>query len=227
MSRSEPVSRRERPAKPALSRAAIVDAAMKVLEQDGIGKLTMRRVAAELDTGPASLYVYVANTTELHALLLDRLLGSLDLTWDEVEPWRDRLHRVLADYVELVSREAGLARAALFVWPDGPHYLDLVELILRLLLAAGVDERTAAWGVDLLLQHAGASVAEWSTRAADSGQRLEDVAAQLDAADSERNPVLGSFDTALFTQGHHTTRTLWALEAVITGILDVRFPSAS
>lgn len=225
MSLPEPVSRRARPAKSALSRAAIVDAAMSVLEQDGMGKLTMRRVAAELDTGPASLYVYVANTSELHALLLDRLLGRLDLTWDEAEPWRDRLHRVLADYVELVSQEAGLARAALFVWPEGPHYLDLVELILRLLLAAGADARTAAWGVDLLLQHASASVAEWTTRAADSGQHLEDVAAHLAAADPQRNPILGSFDAALFTAGHHTTRTRWALEAVITGILDA--PSSS
>lgn len=200
---------------------------MTVLEQDGMGKLTMRRVAAELDTGPASLYVYVANTTELHALLLDRLLGRLDLTWDEVEPWRDRLHRVLADYVELVSQEAALARAALFVWPDGPHYLDLVELILRLLLAAGVDDRTAAWGVDLLLQHTSASVAEWATRAADSGQQLEHVAATLGAADPRRNPVLGSFDAALLTEGHHATRTRWALEAVITGILGVSTSSPS
>jgi len=39
----------------------------------------MRRVAQALDTGPASLYVYVANTAALHAAVLDELIGSLQV----------------------------------------------------------------------------------------------------------------------------------------------------
>ncbi|WP_222843985.1 TetR/AcrR family transcriptional regulator [Cellulosimicrobium sp. CUA-896] len=81
-----PISRRDRPAKPALSREAIVAAALHVLKRDGAEKLTIRRVADELDTGPASLYVYVKNVTVLHALLIDGLLADLDLAWDGAEP---------------------------------------------------------------------------------------------------------------------------------------------
>lgn len=219
VSRAEPISRRERPAKPALSRTAIVDAAILVLERDGADKLTMRRVAAELDTGPASLYVYVKNTAALHALLVDRLLGDLDLAWDEAEPWRERLHRVLSDYVSLLSRRAELARTALFVWPDGPNYLDLIELLLRLLRAAGADTRTATWAVDLLLQHASSAAAEWAARAAGTGQDLDDLTATLESADPGRHPVLAAIDPALFTSGDHADRARWAIDALIDGIL--------
>src|SRR4051794_14333618 len=60
-----PRSRRERPAKPPLSREAIVAAALDIARTEGVEALSMRRVAQALDTGAASLYVYVADRREL------------------------------------------------------------------------------------------------------------------------------------------------------------------
>ena len=54
-------------------------AAVEILQAEGLERVTMRRLAEKLDTGPASLYVYVRNTDELHAAILDELLGSVDL----------------------------------------------------------------------------------------------------------------------------------------------------
>ncbi|OUC75744.1 TetR/AcrR family transcriptional regulator [Gordonia lacunae] len=221
MPKADPVSRRERPAKPALSRSAIVDAAVALLEREGVDKVTMRRVAAELDTGPASLYVYVRNTASLHALILDRLLGGLDLEWDGSEPWRARLTRVMTDYTDLLAQRAALARAALFVWPDGPNYLDLLELLLRLLDAAGADARTSAWAVDLLLQQAGASAAESATRALGTGQDLDDLTITLQSADPTRHATLCRIGTDLLLAGNSRERTQWAFDALIAGILSL------
>ncbi|MFD6620080.1 TetR family transcriptional regulator, partial [Streptomyces albidoflavus] len=50
-----PQSRRERPAKPALTREGIIDAAVLIMEEEGLQRVTMRRLAQALDTGPASL----------------------------------------------------------------------------------------------------------------------------------------------------------------------------
>jgi AcrR family transcriptional regulator len=50
---TSPRSRRDRPAKPALSREAIVDAGLAIVREEGIDALTMRRLAQALDTGPA------------------------------------------------------------------------------------------------------------------------------------------------------------------------------
>jgi AcrR family transcriptional regulator len=145
-----PVSRRERPAKPPLSRDAIVDVALRLMDADGLERLTMRKLAAALDTGPASLYVYVRNTAELHAAILDRLL--LDLEPPAEGDWRERLVAQFSDYTELLFRHPGLARSLVAVRPTGPQFLTFVDRALGELHRGRVPARQAAWGVDLLLQ---------------------------------------------------------------------------
>src|ERR1700731_3285778 len=100
VSRTRPVvSRRERPAKPALTREGIVATAVEVMQAEGLERVTMRRLAQELDTGAASLYVYLRNTAELHAAMLEQLLGQVDLgPVTEAGDWRDRLITILTSY---------------------------------------------------------------------------------------------------------------------------------
>ncbi|MFI0242443.1 FAD-dependent monooxygenase [Streptomyces sp. NPDC016845] len=126
---NSPRSRRERPAKPALSRDGIVAAAVHVLRTEGLGKVTMRRLAHELDTGPASLYVYVRNTDELHAAVLDALLAEVDLG-REVD---GRIHTYVAvrapeEWLGTIDfSDTGAARAAVLAlfdgWDDRPRAL--------------------------------------------------------------------------------------------------------
>ncbi|WP_181807292.1 TetR/AcrR family transcriptional regulator, partial [Streptomyces shenzhenensis] len=132
-----PRSRRERPAKPALTREGIVAAAVEILRTEGLQKVTMRRLAQELDTGPASLYVYVRNTAELHAAVLDELLGTVGPAPAE-GTWRERLEQVLVAYTTMLLEHPSLARSALTSWPSGPHYLNLIETLLGLLAEGGV-----------------------------------------------------------------------------------------
>src|SRR5258708_33807210 len=93
-----PRSRRERPAKPALTRQGIIDVALTILRDEGLNKVTMRRIAEALDTGPASLYVYVRNTTDLHVHILDALLAAVTEPLPAEGTWRDRLKQLLANY---------------------------------------------------------------------------------------------------------------------------------
>jgi AcrR family transcriptional regulator len=104
------VSRRNRPAKAPLSRDAIVSTALHILERDGLSGLSLRRVAAALDTGAASLYVYVANLEELHALMLDQALAAVQVTGAGSLPWRDRLKVFLLAYLHVLYNRQGLAQ---------------------------------------------------------------------------------------------------------------------
>ena len=144
-------SRRERPAKPALSRAGIIATAVAVMRAEGLEHVTMRRLAAELDTGPASLYVYLRNTAELHAAVLDELLGLVGLVPDRSAQWADTIVRMLWSYNGILSGHPGLARSALVTRPAGPNYLALVEGLLTLLREGGIPDAQSAWGVDILL----------------------------------------------------------------------------
>src|ERR1700742_5354932 len=100
----EPRSRRDRPAKPALPRPGIVAAAVEIMQAEGLAKVTVRRLAQDLDTGPASLYVYFRNTAELHAAILDELLGTVPPPSAEGD-WRQRLEKVLTEYTVILFQD--------------------------------------------------------------------------------------------------------------------------
>jgi AcrR family transcriptional regulator len=221
-----PVSRRERPAKPALTRQGIIDAALTILRDEGLNKVTMRRIAAALDTGPASLYVYVRNTADLHAQILDSLLGPVTPPPPEAGPWRDRLKTLLADYGQILFKHPEIARMALSTQPSGPNYLALVDAILALLVEGGVPDRTAAWGLDLLLLYPTAVAVEHtgpkpSAQAADERSALS---ARIATADPARYPHVSRLGDQLVS-GDASTRFDWALDVLLDGILAAASPA--
>ncbi|MFJ1730911.1 TetR/AcrR family transcriptional regulator [Streptomyces sp. NPDC088254] len=226
--RREPISRRERPAKPALSRRWIVDTAVRIMRAEGLGKVTMRRLAQELDTGPASLYVYVANTAELHAAVLDSLLGEVDLTGrDGGEDWREQLRAVMTSYTQVLFEHPQLARAALVARPSGENYLRLVERILDLLAQSGAGCEQVAWGVDKLLQDATATAAEHATREHDlaSEDDWNATVRALRAVDATTYPAITAHMPALIG-GSVPDRIRWSFDVLVNGITHTPVPGA-
>ncbi|MEV0275822.1 TetR/AcrR family transcriptional regulator [Streptomyces sp. NPDC050610] len=228
-----PRSRRERPAKPALSRDGIVSTAVGLMRAEGLGRVTMRRLAQELDTGPASLYVYVRNTAELHAAILDELLGAVDLSPARTPgDWRERLVRVLTSYTEVLFENPGLAQSALVARPSGQHYLDLLEALLSLLDEGGVPAGQAAWAVDLLLQHGTATAAEHAAgNGAGNGATArkgewDAVAAALRDVSEQTHPRLAALGTELLS-GTGPDRLAWGFHLLINGTLHTPRPDAA
>lgn len=226
---NSPVSRRERPAKPALTREGIVTTAVAVMRSEGLEKVTMRRLAQELDTGPASLYVYVRNTAELHAAVLDEMLGAVDLRPVKARgDWRERLAQVLSSYTAVLFEYPGLARSALVARPCGRCYLDLIEALLALLAEGGVPADRAAWGVDLLLQFATATAAEQSTRdaASNAQEEMDALAAAVHDSSPLTHPHVAALaDELLSGTGEH--RLTWGFRVLINGILQTGRPDMS
>lgn len=218
-----PRSRRERPAKPALTYEGIVATAVRLMQSEGLQRVTMRRLAQELDTGAASLYVYVANTAELHAAILEELLGAVDLGPARADggadgDWRDRLATLLGSYTGVLLEHPSLAHSALVARPSGPHYLALVEAVLELLHQGGVPDAQAAWGVDVLLQVATATAAEQSARrraaaAEDEQNALVDA---LRLAPAQTYPRIAAIGPDLHS-GTPGQRLSWIFRMVING----------
>ena len=149
---SEPVSRRERPAKPPLSRGAIVDAALALAEREGVQRVTLRAVARQLDTGPASIYVYFANRDELLGRMLDRALADVPASAVRSKRWRRRLLDLYAATVQALDRYPGLARVGLEADSlGGPGAQAITENAMALMRTRDLPEPTAAWGCDALL----------------------------------------------------------------------------
>jgi AcrR family transcriptional regulator len=221
---TEPRSRRARPAKAPLSRDLIVETALRILDRDGIDALTMRRVAQELDTGPASLYVYIENRDQLLKLVLDRVIGEVELPGPDAGDWRARLQALVASSVAVLARRRGLALVALATIPTGPNALAITEAMLNLLREGGVDAASSAWGVDLLASYVSATAAEQSmyNDMMAEGQTEAGLLSQVDSAfralPLDRYPAVVAM-RGLLLSGSGEERQQWGIDVILNGLL--------
>lgn len=213
------VSRRSRPAKAPLSRDVIVSTALELLGKDGLSGMSLRRVAAALDTGPASLYVYIANLDELYGLMLDQALAAVTLP-DVGLPWRDRLKNYLASYLDVLSECRGLAEVAMSTVATGANTLRMWEGLLGLLKEGGFDDTKLVAGVDMLVLYTTTIAAEEGHRQA-VGQDNGRVPNALAAVSGEQFPlVAGLFQQGGFSAGgDDEERFRWALDVIIDGLM--------
>jgi AcrR family transcriptional regulator len=124
--------------------------ALRILREEGLEAVTMRRLAAELDTGPASLYVYIGGRAELRAALLDRVTSAIPLEKPDPIRWRAQLHALLSACLRVLAEHPGLAGVSVANPPVTPGPLRFAENLLGILLAGGVTPQDAAWACDIL-----------------------------------------------------------------------------
>jgi AcrR family transcriptional regulator len=218
---SRPRSTRDRPAKAPLSEDVILDVALRITREEGLDAVTMRRIATELDTGPASLYVYIAGRDELREAMLDRLTGMLELEPPDPVYWREQLHRVLLQTLHKLEEHPGLATVAVGTPTITPHVMGFLENLLSLLLAGGVREKDAAWAVDILLLIVTAAAVENEVHRARQDDKEEFVAgltAAFRSLPAERFPVIWSLMDDL-TAGDGDDRFIFGVDVFLDGLV--------
>jgi AcrR family transcriptional regulator len=213
-------SRRGGPVKEPLSRDAIVAEALRQLTTHGLDGMSLRKVATALDTGPASLYAYVEDLNELHALVLDRALAKASLREAKNASWRVRLHSVLRSYARVLIASPGLAQLAFGTIAVGPNALRVMEKLLTLLEEGGVDGPTGAWAVDLLVLYVTGIVAERG-KGVDPTAPKGAVARALTALSERDYPRLHAARAELLS-GTGEERFTWAVDVLLQGILQSR-----
>lgn len=126
----------------ALSRIDVLTEAVDILNQYGLGDLTMRRLASALSVRASALYWHFANKQELLAAVADRILADVEVPqettrWDAaLHSWGMSLHQVLLGYrdgAELVASALAL----------NPGHLRPHEGLADRLSAAGLTPEAA------------------------------------------------------------------------------------
>lgn len=193
--------------------------ALTILREEGLSKVTMRRIATALDTGPASIYVYFHDTEDLHVQILDALLEQVGTSTVTEGSWQDRLKALLTRYRDVLFDYPEMARMALSTRLSGPHYLALVDSALTLLQEGELPDREAAWGIDLLLLFVTAVAAEQSTRQATPGAAEEEsaLAFEVAAADARQYPQIARLGDELLS-GTGPDRFEWGLDVLLAGM---------
>jgi AcrR family transcriptional regulator len=199
-----------------LSRDAIVSEALRQLTTNGLDGMSLRKVAKALDTGPASLYAYVEDLNELHALVLDRALAKVNLRDTPNTNWRERVHSVLESYARVLIGSPGLAQLAFGTVAVGPNALRIVEKLLALLEEGGVDVATGAWAVDLLGLYVTAIAAE-KGNSLDSAAPQDAVEQAINTISERDQPHLHAARAELLS-GTGEERFSWAVDVLLNGI---------
>lgn len=140
----------------------VIGAALQVLATEGYDALTMRSVARVLDTGPASLYAHVVNKADIDELVIGRLCAQLVLPEPDPATWCEQILDVCAQIRDQYLKYPGVSRAALALAPTNLDVLRVSEGMLAILLAGGIEPRTAAWAIDALLLYVAAYALETS-----------------------------------------------------------------
>jgi AcrR family transcriptional regulator len=97
------------PGEPRLSRAAILEAALRIVDEDGIAALTMRRLAADLGVNPMSIYHHLPGKGAVLAGLVERVFSQLPATTPSGGSWQQRLASAAQAYRRIVRAHPHLA----------------------------------------------------------------------------------------------------------------------
>jgi AcrR family transcriptional regulator len=175
---------RDRPTKGpkrGLSLEQIVDAGIAVANAEGIGGVSMSRVASELGTSAMSLYRYVASKDELLTLMIDGAFGQVE--WDMVDgTWRARLEHWARVELAAYRQFPWVLRIPVAGAPIMPHQLRFVEQGLRTMGETGLAEHEKL-SVILLVTSFTRSFAQLSA----------DITAAFEAGDNAAAQVMASY----------------------------------
>lgn len=207
-----------------LTRDAIVDAALDIVDREGLDALTMRTVAHALGTGPASLYAHVANKEQLVELLVERVIGEVKVgDRPSAERWTEQIKQTARDVRRTFASHGDLARASFGRIPTGENALQGAEWMVAVLRAGGIRDSVAGLAVDMLAAYVMAIAYEDGLGVASgiSEAEIVDFIAELrtyyENLPADRFPNLVALAEEL-TAGDGDTRFEFGLEVLIRGL---------
>lgn len=140
---------RNPPEREPVSEAAIVNAALGLLDERGVDGLTMRAVAERMGVTPPTVYWHVQNKEGLLDRLYDRLCAEVPAPPAD-QPWDQRLRYLAHSIRAVLGAHRDAARIAIGRFALGPHGLRATETALAALTDAGLDDEQAAHAAYLL-----------------------------------------------------------------------------
>ncbi len=128
--------------RPALDRSMIVWAAIRIADAEGLGAVSMRRVARELRTGAMSLYRHVPDKGALVSLMVDEVIAEV-IAKEQIPAapsgdapsgdWRHDLRQLAKQMWAMAERHPWYHEAAAERPPVTPHGLAALEYALSIL----------------------------------------------------------------------------------------------
>ena len=125
-----------------LTRERVVEAALRVMDEEGLEAVSMRRVAREVGVEAMSLYHHVEDKDDLLNGVCESVMAEFDFP-DLAEDWRENCRRGARAWRRLLRQHPNVMR--LFAEQRGPirtaDSIRPTEFALRVLRSSGLSER--------------------------------------------------------------------------------------
>jgi TetR/AcrR family tetracycline transcriptional repressor len=190
-----------------LSRQAILEAALRIVDDEGLDAMTMRRLAATLGVNPMSIYHHLPNKAAVFAGLAELVFADLNNSADpaaESGQWQEELMGAARAYRNALRAHPNLA---LQVLADAAAVSDVVvvtiEPFYRALDRAGLAPRQIFEAVNTLIDFIhGFSLGEASVRA-ETFELAPDLLDRVSKLKPGQAPTLARIVEALGADGLH------------------------
>jgi AcrR family transcriptional regulator len=180
--------RGKRGPRPGLSAEAIVDAAVRIADAEGLEAVSMARVAGELKFTTMSLYRYVASKDELLQLMFNASALGAESVVIEGDDWRSRLRSWAIIQRDMLDRHPWITQMPMAAPPVAPNSLHFVERGLEVLDGTGLAETAKIRAIGLISSYT-LSEARMANDAARAAAALAKAAqagqTQAEAADGQ------------------------------------------
>jgi AcrR family transcriptional regulator len=138
--------------RPRLTREAVVEAAMQLADAEGLGAVSIRRVAAQLGARTMSLYTYIARKEDLLDLMADEVAGEVLIEGSLPADWRKAITLIARREREVARRHPWMVELLGRQPRFGPNALRHAEQTAAALSGLRLSA-LAAWQVATAVDH--------------------------------------------------------------------------
>lgn len=92
-----------------LTRERILEAGLRIVDEEGLGALSMRRLAADLGVNPMSIYHHLPGKEAVVSGLVEVVFSQMRMPPSEGLPWQERVRAYARAYRGLVRSHSNLA----------------------------------------------------------------------------------------------------------------------
>jgi AcrR family transcriptional regulator len=208
-----------RPRKPArrekLSRERIEEAALELIDRDGVDGFSTRKLAAELGCEAMSIYHYFPSRVHLTDALVDRFVGDVGLP-DPGLPPLDRIRRVAMNYRKAALRHPNLYQVIATHRLNTPTGVRLINGVLEMFVALGFDVEMRARLFRVLGYYINGAALDETLGYAKGPSAAEPISDEAVARDFPEAAAVNPY----FKAAHHEATFLAGLDILLKGIAD-------
>jgi TetR/AcrR family transcriptional regulator, tetracycline repressor protein len=204
-----------------LTREAIVDTTIRLLESSGAEGLTMRSLGQALGTDPTAVYRHFRDKAELLRAVSERLLGPVTDGLADQQPWRDVVIEICTRLRAALLSQPQLATALQHGPPLQPTEFAITETLLHQFRRAGLNLGHAALAyhsvIELTVGSAAIDAALHSLSAPERAQQYMRWRSAYSTLDPSQHPESVAAAAYLY-RGTAEHRFTHALERLLDGL---------